>query len=45
MPFMLRKQEDQYCVVGPCFVFGMMDGEAVEMCETGELVEDEFDLR
>ncbi|KAK6442553.1 hypothetical protein LTR95_001214 [Oleoguttula sp. CCFEE 5521] len=45
VPFLLRKRAEHYRIVGPCYVFDMMDGKAVEDCEEGRLVEEEFELQ
>ena len=46
VPYVLRKQVcGSYRLVGCCYVDGVMDGEAVGMCERSELVERDFRLR
>jgi hypothetical protein len=35
-------QEKEYVVVCVAYVHGFMDGQAAEMCEAGELTEQEF---
>lgn len=42
MPFCLRPWGHQYLLVGECYVHGLMNGEAIEMLEHGEVVEEEF---
>jgi len=44
-PVVLRKDTNHYRVLGPCYIHQMMDGEAVEMCDSGKLAEEEFELR
>ncbi|KAK1072171.1 hypothetical protein LTR74_002745 [Friedmanniomyces endolithicus] len=46
VPHVFRKQVcGSYRLVGCCYVDGVMDGEAVGMCERSELVERDFRLR
>ncbi|KAK1817720.1 hypothetical protein LTR12_007921 [Friedmanniomyces endolithicus] len=46
VPYVLRKQVcGSYRLVGCCCLDGVMDGEAVGLCERGELVERDFRLR
>lgn len=44
-PYILRKRDDAYRLVGVCFVEDYMDGEAVEMWEAGELSQEVFEIR
>ncbi|KAG9228606.1 heterokaryon incompatibility protein-domain-containing protein [Amylocarpus encephaloides] len=44
-PVVLRKVEDYYVLVGPCFVLGLMDGEANKMVQEGTKRKRVFSLR
>lgn len=44
-PFVLRPTDNHYALVGECYVYGLMDGEAVEKLKTGELTEKWFNLQ
>lgn len=35
-PTILRPQGSEYAFIGPCFVVGLMDGEAVELVRQGK---------
>jgi hypothetical protein len=35
MPFVLRQRGDEFCILGACYVHGIMDGEAMEQAEGG----------
>lgn len=41
-PSTLRRHGKYYQLIGPCYIHGVMDGEAIE---SGAFVEEEFDLR
>ncbi|KAH8724275.1 hypothetical protein GQ44DRAFT_760393 [Phaeosphaeriaceae sp. PMI808] len=41
-PVILRKIKSYYIYIGPCFMFGMMDGELVNKARRGELQEQTF---
>jgi hypothetical protein len=45
MPFVLRRQDDYFQLIGEAYVYGIMNGGAVRMCETGELKEESIKLR
>jgi hypothetical protein len=45
VPLVLRKLKDHFVLVGPCFVLGFMDGEAISMMEEGKLHLETFNLR
>ncbi|KAH8898194.1 hypothetical protein GQ53DRAFT_742315 [Thozetella sp. PMI_491] len=36
IPFVMCAQDDNYEMLGPCFVLGFMDGEAVELMNSGQ---------
>lgn len=38
-------KEDAYRFVGECYVQGVMDGEALDMIEPGDLVQNTFEIR
>jgi hypothetical protein len=42
LPMLLRKQESHYVHVGPCFVLGLMNGEAEKLIEEGHTFIQEF---
>lgn len=44
VPFILRKLRDEDQLVGPCYVHGRMNGDAIETRENSELVEETFKL-
>jgi hypothetical protein len=33
VPLLIRKVDDRHVLVGECFVWGLMDGEALEICK------------
>lgn len=43
-PFVLRRAETRYKVVGECYVHGLMQGQARRAWRRGELKEEEFEL-
>ncbi|CZR61815.1 uncharacterized protein PAC_11712 [Phialocephala subalpina] len=43
-PVILRKVNSHYVLVGPCFVLGLMDGEAVGLIKNGEAQIQEFEI-
>lgn len=43
-PVVLRPVGNQYALVGPCYVEGLMDGEALDLVENGKAVESEFEI-
>jgi hypothetical protein len=45
LPFVLRKQQEQYLLVGSCYVYGMMHGEVLESVRSGKLSIRRMDLR
>src|SRR5690242_15785457 len=46
MPFILRSWfNDEFLLVGECYVHGLMEGQAIGMTEAGELGEEVFHLR
>lgn len=44
MPFCVRPQGDNYLLVGECYVYGLMRGEAIDMLEQGSFTEQRFDI-
>lgn len=44
-PFVLRPVGESYMLVGECYVYGLMNGEAIEIRERGELMEKSFTIR
>ena len=45
VPFILRKHNSGYRLVGDCYVQGLMDGEAMAMLKNGELESEMFEIR
>jgi hypothetical protein len=45
VPFILRKHDTFYRLISDCYINGLMDGEAINMWEDGELKVEEFDIR
>jgi hypothetical protein len=45
IPCVLRRQGDYFQLIGEAYVYGIMNGEAVRMCETGEVKEESIKLR
>lgn len=43
MPFLIRKNDGHYNLVGPCFVDGVMEGEAVQCMKAGTTHRGPFD--
>ena len=44
-PIALRKIESHYMLIGPCWITGLMDGEGIQLLETGEVKPQLFDIR
>jgi hypothetical protein len=44
-PVILRKMENHYVFVSECIVIGLMDGEAIQATQAGELQSQEFEIR
>ncbi|KAF2804802.1 uncharacterized protein BDZ99DRAFT_480825 [Mytilinidion resinicola] len=45
LPLVIRSAGDTYQVVGPCFIYGMMDGEMMEKLDKGELALQELTFK
>jgi hypothetical protein len=46
MPFVLRPWSNgEFLLVGECYTHGLMEGQAIDMAEAGELVEGTFHVR
>ncbi|OWP02867.1 hypothetical protein B2J93_3447 [Marssonina coronariae] len=43
-PYILRPKEDHYYLIGECYVYGLMDGEAIAMMDRGELKPQTFSI-
>ncbi|OCK76673.1 hypothetical protein K432DRAFT_385249 [Lepidopterella palustris CBS 459.81] len=41
----LRKTGDNYMFIGECYVYGFMDGKAIDMLEDGERQRTKFKIR
>lgn len=44
-PVLLRYEEDHHIYVGPCYVIGLMDREAMSEIKTGKLQQRECEIR
>ena len=44
-PVLLRPKENYYIYVGPCYVVGLMDGEAMAYLKAGRLQQQEFEIQ
>ncbi|KAL6835587.1 HET domain-containing protein [Trichoderma sp. SZMC 28015] len=44
LPFCLRPIANQYILVGECYTYGLMEGEALDMMTRGECSETEFEI-
>jgi hypothetical protein len=44
IPVVLRRVDTHYCLVGPCLVIGLMDGEAHEAAKRGDPTWEEFEI-
>ena len=45
LPFVLRLVGDEYEIVGECFVYDLIHGEAIDEWKAGRLVEEQILLR
>lgn len=43
-PMVLRRSEDYFQLVGPALIYGFMNGEVRELCQSGILTEQEFEI-
>ncbi|OCL14656.1 hypothetical protein AOQ84DRAFT_272128, partial [Glonium stellatum] len=43
-PIVLRRVKEHYVLVGPCYVLGLMDGEAIGFVEKGETELSDFEI-
>ena len=44
-PFILRKEEDHFKLIGESYIHGIMEGEVIQQFEAGELEEQWFEIR
>lgn len=44
-PFILRKQDETHILIGECYVEGLMKGEAIDLLQSGQLMDEEFRLK
>jgi hypothetical protein len=44
IPFVLREVDGHHILLGPCFVLGFKDGEAMEALEEGDAVIQAFEI-
>lgn len=45
VPFILRRHGTFYHLISDCYIHGLMDGEAIQIWEDGELKLEDFDIR
>ena len=45
VPFILRKHNSGYRLVGDCYIQGLIDGKAMAMLKNGELESEMFEIR
>jgi hypothetical protein len=44
-PYCLRRIDNHYVLIGECYVFGLMNGEAIDMMKNGEIQQEFFCIR
>jgi hypothetical protein len=44
VPFILKRHDSQYLLVGECYIHDIMRGEVLKWCQSGDLAEEEIQI-